>query len=303
MLYCPFSDGTPGTAYRPTSNGRSRCCRRSRGAGRSALRGSPRRALPATAPPPRLRVSASPPPGPAACRPRPTARSRPCPRHLSLHLRRLGQSTSLTASHPATIKIAFLRLPSFLFEPRCTYGPEVSLCRLSKLAYHLRSLCTANNIYARDANPAASGCLPSVPRRRCYPEYLLTLNNNNAASEIVNLTLYMPDGQSIILPDFSLEADESKLIHLDRLLLSKNIAGTLGYLKISYAGKLMATGAQLTLYPLAGMGGLDSARSLTVDFTNTHRTAVAWFPPHSTATVALSNVSASLITVTSRIIG
>lgn len=113
----------------------------------------------------------------------------------------------------------------------------------------------------------------------------------------------MPDGQSIVLPDFSLEADESKLIHLDRLLLRENIVGTLGYLKVSYAGKLMATGAQLTLYPLAGMGGLDSARSLTVDFKDAHRTAVAWFPPHSTATVALSNVSASPITVTSRITG
>lgn len=76
---------------------------------------------------------------------------------------------------------------------------------------------------------------------------LLTLNNNYAYKEVVSLTLYTLEGQKIPLPDVTLAANESRLVNLDDLLVSKGIPESLGYIKVSYAGTLMAVGVRSSL--------------------------------------------------------
>jgi hypothetical protein len=126
---------------------------------------------------------------------------------------------------------------------------------------------------------------------------LLTLNNNRAGSLNVTPTLYRLTGEAIKLPAIDLQQSESRLIELGESLQKSGIQGQFGYMDLAYSGRLMELGAQLTLYPVAEKGGLDSPRSLTVDFKSTERAAVAWLPDESETVVALSNVSSQVITV------
>jgi len=105
---------------------------------------------------------------------------------------------------------------------------------------------------------------------------LLMLNNNRPADLTAHLALYTPDGNEIALPDVALTKDESRLIDLGTVLHLSHITGHLGFLRVTYDGRLMELGAQLTLYPLGGHNGIDSPRSLSTDAKSTHISAVAW---------------------------
>lgn len=126
---------------------------------------------------------------------------------------------------------------------------------------------------------------------------ILTLNNNRAGSLSVAPTLYRLSGEAVKLPAIDLQQSESRLIELGDSLRKSGIEGHFGYMDLTYSGRLMELGAQLTLYPLPEKGGLDSPRSLAVDFKSTERAAVAWLPDESDTVVALSNVSSQVITV------
>ena len=126
---------------------------------------------------------------------------------------------------------------------------------------------------------------------------LLTINNNYPQQKTIALQAYTTDGQALELPSISLKPDQSRLVQLSDLLRNKGITSPLGFIKLTYEGDLMGVGAQLTLYPVSGEGGLDSARSLSVDFIDARRTAVAWLPGGSKAVLAYSNVSDTAITV------
>lgn len=132
---------------------------------------------------------------------------------------------------------------------------------------------------------------------------LLTINNNYPQKKAVALQAYTTDGQAVELPSISLKSDQSKLMQLSDVLRNRGITSPLGFIKLTYEGDLMGVGAQLTLYPVSGEGGLDSARSLSVDFIDTRRTAAAWLPPGSKAVLAYSNVSDTAITVHAKTIG
>lgn len=120
---------------------------------------------------------------------------------------------------------------------------------------------------------------------------LLTLNNNRPLPLDARLTIYFLDGSSHKIPAVNLIASESKLIDLSSFLRDQGLLGQVGYAKVSYSGRLMELGAQLTLYPTAGRGGLDSPRSLSVDFADNNREAVTWVPEKSSTVLALTNVS------------
>jgi|GEM_PF-3697445 len=120
---------------------------------------------------------------------------------------------------------------------------------------------------------------------------LLMLNNNRAAALRATLTVYANDGTSQVLPVVELKASQSLLLRLNGLLGDAHLFGSIGYVEVSYEGILMELGAQLTLYPMLDRGGLDSPRSLSVDFASTSRSAIAWLPAQSKAVVAVSNVT------------
>jgi len=126
---------------------------------------------------------------------------------------------------------------------------------------------------------------------------ILTLNNNRAGSLTVTPTLYRLSGDAVKLPAINLKQSESRLIELGDSLRKSGVEGQFGYMDLKYSGRLMELGAQLTLYPVTEKGGLDSPRSLAVDFISTERAAVAWLPDESETVVALSNVSSQVITV------
>lgn len=86
-------------------------------------------------------------------------------------------------------------------------------------------------------------------------------------------------------------ASESRLLEFSQDLRNANITVPLGFLQIHYSGRNMELGSQLTLYPIAGKGGLDSPRSLKGDFVSTGRHAVTWMPLGGTVVLAFTNFS------------
>jgi hypothetical protein len=129
--------------------------------------------------------------------------------------------------------------------------------------------------------------------RSANDKILLTLNNNRPSKMAVEITLYDLSGNPKPLPSLTMDPSESRLIDFGTTLRSLNLMAPLGFLKIHYSGRSMELGAQLTLYPVEDRGGLDSPRSLSVDFASTERHAVAWTPPGSTTAFAISNVAPS----------
>lgn len=127
---------------------------------------------------------------------------------------------------------------------------------------------------------------------------LLTLNNNHRVALPVSATVFTASGREVDLPQFNLVPFESRLIELSPLLSSLGLDGeNLGYIKLNYSGIFLGLGAQLTLYAGHDAVGVDSPRSLSSDFVSTSRSAAFWMFNDSTATIALSNVGISSITV------
>lgn len=83
---------------------------------------------------------------------------------------------------------------------------------------------------------------------------ILTLNNNRAGSLAVTPTLYRLSGDAVKLPAIDLKQSESRLIELGESLRKSGVEGQFGYMDLSYSGRIMELGAQLTLYPLADKG-------------------------------------------------
>ena len=128
---------------------------------------------------------------------------------------------------------------------------------------------------------------------------LLTLNNNRPGLMTVDLTAYTPQGQAVQLPPEKLVPNESRLIELSPILQTAGLGGmTLGWLKLDYSGIVMELGAQLTLYPVQGSAGVDSPRSLDIDFVSTRRDAAFWLPSAGVAKILLTNNSQNGISVT-----
>lgn len=119
----------------------------------------------------------------------------------------------------------------------------------------------------------------------------LTLNNNCPLPLDAKLTIYFTDGSAPELLVVSLIASESKMIDLGQFLRDQNLLSPIGYTKVYYSGRIMELGAQLTLYPVEGEGGLDSPCSLSVDFVDNDREAVAWRPRDATPVLALTDIT------------
>lgn len=127
---------------------------------------------------------------------------------------------------------------------------------------------------------------------------LLTLNNNRDESLPVRLTAYTALGEETSLPEVLMAPQESKQVELSPLLNLDGLGSQkLGWLKVSYQGLVQQLGGQLTLYPSNGGPGLDSARTLDVDFASTRRAASFWVPEHGEARLALTNKSTLTIDV------
>jgi hypothetical protein len=118
---------------------------------------------------------------------------------------------------------------------------------------------------------------------------LLTLNNNRSAQMHVNVTAVTLEGEEIALQAAELVSRESRLARLSDLLTAARVSGRVGFIRLQYSGHLMELGAQLTLYPQIGGSGLDSPRSLSVDFRSTQRASAFVVPKNGEATIALSN--------------
>lgn len=167
--------------------------------------------------------------------------------------------------------------------------------------------------FAQTTQPGSGGKKPLPPRptapmteqhiallfagQGSADKILVTLNNNRAGVLSVTPTLYRLTGQSVTLPSIELQQSESRLIDFAQSLRHSGIQGQFGYMDLNYSGRIMELGAQLTLYPLFGRGGVDSPRSLSVDFKSTERAVTAWLPEDAQSVIALTNVSAQAVLV------
>ncbi|HTF67110.1 MAG TPA: hypothetical protein VK638_30940 [Edaphobacter sp.] len=112
------------------------------------------------------------------------------------------------------------------------------------------------------------------------------------------MTVFTAEGQETPLPQITLVGYESRIIDLAPELDAVGLRGsTLGYLKLNYSGVILGLGAQLTLYSDNDSAGVDSPRSLSSDFKSGERDSAFWVPAHGTATLALTNMSTTPLTV------
>jgi|GEM_PF-2384352 len=168
-------------------------------------------------------------------------------------------------------------------------------------------LITATAAVAQHPNP-----IPAVPPHPTTPQeilllfsgdksderILLTLNNNRNAPLTTSVIAVSANGSMHPLSDVDMIPGESKQIELAPLLRAANVGiGDLGWIRLNYNGVAMEMGAQLTLYPLGSRSGVDSPRSLSIDFKSTKREAVFWLPRFGHVVLGLANTSQAEITV------
>lgn len=118
---------------------------------------------------------------------------------------------------------------------------------------------------------------------------LLMLNNNRSAQMHVDVSAVSLEGEEIPLQPAELVSRESRLARLTDLLTASGVHSRVGFIRLRFTGHVLELGAQLTLYPQLGGSGLDSPRSLTVDFRSTQRATAFIVPKNGHATIALSN--------------